>query len=146
MTCRSSTCWRWGNDRRDIRTPAPRRQHLAHSLRRMGVDLSREAPPHLRRPAGPRTLNRGNRLSAEESLQDVLSSSRGEVVTAVTTAEALRLIAKSKRTALEDRLLADLAKLGLPVPEREYRFHPVRRFRFDLCYPGHKLGIECDGG
>ena len=67
-------------------------------------------------------------------------------MTAVTTAEALRLIAKSKRTALEDRLLADLAKLGLPVPEREYRFHPVRRFRFDLCYPGHKLGIECDGG
>ena len=39
-------------------------------------------------------------------------------MTAVTTAEAKRLIAKAKRTALEDRLLADLAKLGLPVPER----------------------------
>lgn len=67
-------------------------------------------------------------------------------MTAVTPAEAKRMIAKAKRTALEDRLLADLANLGLPVPEREYRFHPVRKWRFDLAYPDLELAIECDGG
>lgn len=29
--------------------------------------------------------------------------------------------------------------------EREYRFHPTRRFRFDLAYPASKLAIEVDG-
>jgi len=67
-------------------------------------------------------------------------------MTAVTPTQAARLIAKAKRTALEDKLLADLAKLGLPVPVREYQFHPVREWRFDLSYPDIKLGIECDGG
>ena len=67
-------------------------------------------------------------------------------MTAVTPAQAKRMIAKAKRTALEDRLLADLAKLGLPVPEREYRFHPVRKWRFDLAYPSRFIAIECDGG
>ena len=67
-------------------------------------------------------------------------------MTAVTATQAAALIRKSKRTALEDRLLADLAKLGLPVPEREYRFHPVRKWRFDLAYPSRFIAIECDGG
>jgi len=67
-------------------------------------------------------------------------------MTAVTPAEAKRLIAKAKRTALEDRLLADIAKLGLPVPEREYHFHPVRDWRFDFAYPSRFIAIECDGG
>jgi len=69
-------------------------------------------------------------------------------VSAVTPAEAKRLIAKAKRTSLEDRLLADLAKLGLPVPEREYRFttKPAPQWRFDFAYPSRFIAIECDGG
>ena len=67
-------------------------------------------------------------------------------MTAVTPAQAKRMIAKAKRTALEDRLLADLAKLGLPAPEREYRFDEVRRWRFDMAYPSRRIAIECDGG
>jgi len=67
-------------------------------------------------------------------------------VTAVTPALAKRLIAKAKRTALEDILFRDLAGLNLPVPQREYRFHPVRKWRFDLAYPSRFIAIECDGG
>lgn len=67
-------------------------------------------------------------------------------MTAVTATQVAALQKKAKRTALEDRLLADLAKLGLPVPEREYRFHPVRKWRFDFAYPGRLIAIECDGG
>lgn len=30
--------------------------------------------------------------------------------------------------------------------ESEYRFHPVRRWRFDFAFPPGKLAIEVDGG
>ncbi len=35
---------------------------------------------------------------------------------------------------------------GLPAPEREYRFHPVRRWRFDAAWPEQKLAVEVMGG
>jgi very-short-patch-repair endonuclease len=47
---------------------------------------------------------------------------------------------------LEAQLLAHLRAVGLPEPAREYRFHPVRRWRFDYAYPAEMLGIECEGG
>jgi len=28
----------------------------------------------------------------------------------------------------------------------EYRFHPVRLWRFDVAWPASKVAIECDGG
>ena len=36
------------------------------------------------------------------------------------------------------------ARLPMPVPE--YRFHPVRRWRFDLAWPALLLAVEVDGG
>jgi len=33
-----------------------------------------------------------------------------------------------------------------PEPEDEYRFHPVRRFRFDFAWPDAKVAVECEGG
>jgi len=30
--------------------------------------------------------------------------------------------------------------------EREYRFHPVRKWRFDFAFPGHKVAAEVEGG
>ena len=35
---------------------------------------------------------------------------------------------------------------GWEAPEREYRFHPIRRWRFDLAWPRDKLAIEYEGG
>lgn len=34
----------------------------------------------------------------------------------------------------------------LPEAEREYRFHPERKWRFDLAWPGLMLAAEVDGG
>ena len=31
-------------------------------------------------------------------------------------------------------------------PVKEYRFHPVRKWRFDYAIPSLKIAIECDGG
>ena len=34
----------------------------------------------------------------------------------------------------------------LPAPVLEYRFHPSRKWRFDLAWPDRKLAAEVDGG
>ena len=34
----------------------------------------------------------------------------------------------------------------LPMPEYEHRFHPVRKWRFDLAWPSIKLAVEFQGG
>jgi very-short-patch-repair endonuclease len=30
-------------------------------------------------------------------------------------------------------------------PEREFRFHPERKWRFDFAWPEHKLAVEIEG-
>ena len=52
-------------------------------------------------------------------------------------------------SALEDRLLKQLIEEGFPEPELEYRFHPVRKWRFDMYWarPQHiwrPLGVACE--
>lgn len=42
-------------------------------------------------------------------------------------------------------LVMQLKALNLPLPELEHRFHPVRLWRFDLCWPAHMLAVEVDG-
>jgi hypothetical protein len=37
-------------------------------------------------------------------------------------------------------------KIGLAVPEPEYRFHDKRRWRFDYYFPDYKVAIEIEGG
>lgn len=34
----------------------------------------------------------------------------------------------------------------LPIPKEEFRFHPVRRWRFDFAFPDCKLAVELHGG
>lgn len=48
----------------------------------------------------------------------------------------------------EEILYGQMQLLRLPLPEREYRFAPPRRWRFDFCYPTRipKLAIEIEGG
>lgn len=49
-------------------------------------------------------------------------------------------------SALEERLWWLLRHEQLPLPEREHRFHPVRKWRFDFAYPANRIAIECEGG
>lgn len=37
-------------------------------------------------------------------------------------------------------------RCGLGEPEREYRFAPPRRWRFDYAWPGLRLALEVEGG
>jgi very-short-patch-repair endonuclease len=43
-------------------------------------------------------------------------------------------------------LLFQIRAMGLPAPIEEHRFHPMRRFRFDLAWPDRLLAVEVDGG
>ncbi len=35
---------------------------------------------------------------------------------------------------------------GLPEPVSEFKFHPLRKWRFDWCWPDWKVALEVDGG
>ena len=43
-------------------------------------------------------------------------------------------------------LVKQIEREKLPVPTLEFRFHPVRRWRFDLAYPDLKIAFEYEGG
>ena len=46
----------------------------------------------------------------------------------------------------EDAVRDACVAAGLPEPEREFRFHDVRLYRFDCAWPEHKLAVEIHGG
>ncbi len=39
-----------------------------------------------------------------------------------------------------------LLRAGLPLPEREVRFHPTRKWRWDMAWTAHKVALEIQGG
>ena len=43
-------------------------------------------------------------------------------------------------------LIDQLAAAALPLPVREHRFHPTRKWRLDLAWLDLKLAVEIDGG
>lgn len=45
----------------------------------------------------------------------------------------------------EDSLLWQIKAAGLPLPEREVKFHPERRWRMDFLWPERKLALEVHG-
>ena len=47
---------------------------------------------------------------------------------------------------LEDELIGQLKLVDIPEPDREWRFHPKRKFRFDLAWPRLQVACEVDGG
>lgn len=47
---------------------------------------------------------------------------------------------------LELTLAFQIKATKLPEPEREYRFHPLRQWRFDFAWPDQFVAVECEGG
>lgn len=48
------------------------------------------------------------------------------------------------KSSYED-LAGQCARLGLPEPVPEFRFHPVRRWRLDMAWPMWRIGAEIHG-
>lgn len=53
---------------------------------------------------------------------------------------------KAEGEARKREVLVHLQALGISPPAREYRFHPVRRWRFDWAWPVEKVALEYEGG
>ena len=51
-------------------------------------------------------------------------------------------------SSLEREFETRMIQLGgdLPQWEREYKFHPRRRWRFDFAWPEHLVAVEIEGG
>ncbi|GLQ72892.1 hypothetical protein [Vibrio penaeicida] len=47
---------------------------------------------------------------------------------------------------LEAEFALQIRALKLPVPETEFRFHPVRQWRFDFAWSLQKFAVEIEGG
>ncbi|MDE1461623.1 hypothetical protein [Spartinivicinus poritis] len=47
---------------------------------------------------------------------------------------------------LEATLEVHFRLYKVPQPIREYRFHPVRRWRFDFAWVDQKIAVEVEGG
>ena len=52
----------------------------------------------------------------------------------------------SRHSLLENELALQIRTAGLPEPEREWRFNPQRRWRFDFAWPDQRLAVEIEGG
>ena len=51
-----------------------------------------------------------------------------------------------EKSHLESLMLYQIKSCRLPSPVPEYRFHNVRRWRFDLAWPDQMLAVEIEGG
>lgn len=51
-----------------------------------------------------------------------------------------------KISPLEAEMMLHIRAHKLPNPEREYRFAPDRRWRFDFAWPDKKVALEVEGG
>lgn len=57
-----------------------------------------------------------------------------------------RLKAYATQSDAEEALMFQMMASGTLMPQREYRFHPSRRWRFDFAFPVHKVAVEVEGG
>jgi len=47
---------------------------------------------------------------------------------------------------IEYNLKLQLKALKIDGWLTEYKFHPIRRWRFDFAWPTEKIAVECEGG
>jgi len=59
--------------------------------------------------------------------------------------EYIKLTRKASRSRYEDDFAFYLKAYGVPF-EREYKFHPTRKWRFDFAFPPFMIAAEIEGG
>jgi very-short-patch-repair endonuclease len=60
--------------------------------------------------------------------------------------EQEKTIAQAKRQAKEEKFRGMLRTRELRQPDREWRFHPTRKWAFDYAWPEQRLALEVEGG
>jgi very-short-patch-repair endonuclease len=85
-------------------------------------------------------------VSAPVQATSISPKSPGTVVGAARKKRVARELAQAKQQAAQDKFKRHCLAYGLPEPVAEYTFHPIRRFRWDFCWPEHKVAVEVQGG
>ncbi|MGF6633542.1 hypothetical protein [Paraburkholderia sp. MM6662-R1] len=49
-------------------------------------------------------------------------------------------------SAIEELFALHVRADKLPAPTREYQFDPLRKWRFDFCWPEQRVAVEVEGG
>lgn len=49
-------------------------------------------------------------------------------------------------SASEERFALQVRVMHLPAPEREFLFHPTRRWKIDFAWPDREIAVEIEGG
>lgn len=57
-----------------------------------------------------------------------------------------RVVIPKPPSAIEEAFALHLRTAKLPEPEREFAFHPTRKWRFDFAWPTLMVAVECEGG
>lgn len=57
----------------------------------------------------------------------------------------VRKVVKSKQSKPPAPTAEELVAKALPAAQREYRFHPERKWRFDFAWPPELLALEIEG-
>ena len=85
-------------------------------------------------------------MSARFSLEDLplLYRDQAREKLGKNTVDTFKRSQRLRRSRVGD-LLLQLAVMGLPAPETEVRFHPERRWRFDLSWRDRMLAVEVEG-
>ena len=53
---------------------------------------------------------------------------------------------KVQEANLAELFFQQITNQSLPLPEKEFQFHPTRKWRFDYCYTKQKIAFEIEGG
>lgn len=56
------------------------------------------------------------------------------------------LIKDDAKSKLEENFYAAVRNVGMPLPQRQHKFHPTRRFRLDFAWIDCKVAVEINGG
>ena len=57
------------------------------------------------------------------------------------------IVKKMSNKSSGEQHFAQLCRtLKMPEPQREHKFHPTRRWRFDFAWPEKKVAVEIEGG
>ena len=57
-----------------------------------------------------------------------------------------KALIEDHKSHLEFLFAFQLHEAGAPEPEKEYRFHQERKWRFDFAWTERKLAVEIEGG
>lgn len=57
-----------------------------------------------------------------------------------------RILYGQRKLSLGEKVAMVIKAQQLPEPEREHRFHPMRKWRFDFCWVDEKIALEIEGG